>query len=89
MHGLSRVAKFFGQVRWPKFFGPSSLDQVLWTKFFLTKFFHRVFRACRKQRYCAVNRRAQRFSIFLMPEGDSRVAGYGVLRFGGVRGWLT
>jgi hypothetical protein len=80
MHGLSRVAKFFGQVL---------AGHVLRTRFFLTKFFHRVFRACRKQRYRAVNRRAQRFPIFLMPEGDSRVVGCGVSRFGGVRGWLT
>jgi hypothetical protein len=48
MHGLSRLAKFF-------------LTKFFLTKFFLTKFFvHRVFRACRRQRYCAVNRSAQR-----------------------------
>jgi hypothetical protein len=64
--------------------------QFFLTKFFLAKFFvHRVFRACRRQRYCAVNRRAQRSPIFLMPEGDSRVAGYRPSRFGGVRNWLT
>jgi hypothetical protein len=47
------------------------------------------FRACREQRYCPVNRNAQRSPIFLMPEGRNRLAGYRPVSFGGLRGRLT
>jgi hypothetical protein len=56
----------------------------------LAKFFvDRIFCACRRQRYCAVNRSPQRLPIFLMPEGRNRVAGYHYVSFGGLRNRLT